>query len=50
MRLVALRHTEMAEELAALRVVVSSIAESVLGCSPNDTVHVEVMGELAVEF
>jgi hypothetical protein len=50
MRLVALRHTEMAEELAALRVVVFSIAESVLGCSPNDTVHVEVMGELVVEF
>jgi hypothetical protein len=29
---------------------VFSIVESVLGCSPNDTVHVEVMGELVVEF
>jgi hypothetical protein len=37
MRLVALRHTEMAGELAAFRAAVSSIAESVLGRSPSDT-------------
>jgi hypothetical protein len=33
-----------------LRVVVSSAMESVLGCLPSDTFHVEVVGELAAEF
>jgi hypothetical protein len=47
---VALHHTEMAGELAALRVAVSSAMESVLGCSPNDTFHAEDVGELAAEF
>jgi hypothetical protein len=50
MRLAALRHTEMAGELAALRAVVSSTVESVLGRSPNDIFHMEVVGELAVKF
>jgi hypothetical protein len=50
MRLVALHHTEMAEELAALRVAVSSAMESVLGCSSNHPIHVEVLGELVAEF
>jgi hypothetical protein len=50
MRLVALRHTEMAGELAMLWAVVSPATELVLGCSPSDTFHVEVVGELAVEF
>jgi hypothetical protein len=47
---VALHHTEMAEEFAALRVVVSSVAESVLGQLPNDTFRVEVVGELVAKF
>jgi hypothetical protein len=50
MRLAALYHTEMAGELAALRAVVSSTVELMLGRSPGDTFHVEVMGELATEF
>jgi hypothetical protein len=50
MRLVALRHTEMVGELAAVRAAVSSTTESVLGHSPNDTFHMEVVGELVAEF
>jgi hypothetical protein len=50
MRLVALRHTEMAGELAMLQAVVSIVVESVLGRSPNDTFHVEKVSELAAEF
>jgi hypothetical protein len=43
-------HTKMARELVVLRVVVSSVVESVLGCSRSDTFCVEVVGELATEF
>jgi hypothetical protein len=50
MRHAALCHTEMARDLATLRAVVSSAAESALGCSPNDTFCVEVVGELVVKF
>jgi hypothetical protein len=50
MWLVALHHTEIGRELAVLRVVVSFATESVLGCLPSDTFHVEVVGELAAEF
>jgi hypothetical protein len=50
MRLAALRHTEMVGELTMFLVVVSSATESVLGCSPSDTSHVEVVGELAAKF
>jgi hypothetical protein len=50
MRLAALRHTKMAGELAAFRVVVSSDAEAVLRHSPSITAHVEVVGELAAKF
>jgi hypothetical protein len=50
MRLDDLRHTEMAKELAMLWAVVSSAAETVLGRSLSDTVHVEVVGELVAEF
>jgi hypothetical protein len=50
MQIVTLYHTEMAGEFTVLRVVVSSTAESVLGCSPNDGFCVEVVGELAAEF
>jgi hypothetical protein len=50
MRLAALRHTEMAGELAVLWAAVSSATESVLGRSPNNTFRLEVVGELAIEF
>jgi hypothetical protein len=50
MQLVTLCHTEMAGELAALYVVVYSAAESALGCSPNDTFRLEVVGELVAKF
>jgi hypothetical protein len=44
MRLVALLHTKMDGVLAMLRVAMSSAAESVLGHSPDDTFHMEVVG------
>jgi hypothetical protein len=50
MRLAALHHTEMVEEFAVLRMLVSSDAESVHGLSPNDGFHVEIVGMLAAEF
>jgi hypothetical protein len=50
MRLAALRHTEMAGELAMLRATVSTVMESVLGHSPSDTFCVEVASELATKF
>jgi hypothetical protein len=50
MRLAALRHTDMAEELATFLVVVSSTAELVLGRSPNKTAHPKVVSELATKF
>jgi hypothetical protein len=46
----ALRHTEMAGELATLRVAMASTAEFVLGCSPKDTFQVDVVNELIAEF
>jgi hypothetical protein len=50
MWLVALDHTKMAGELAVLQAAVSTIVESVLGRSPSDNFHVEVVSELAAEF
>jgi hypothetical protein len=50
MRLVALHHTEMAEEHAVLWAAVSSATESMLGSSPSDTFRVEVVSELAAKF
>jgi hypothetical protein len=50
MQLVALRHTEMAGELAALRAAVSTAVESVLGRPPGDTFHVEVVIKMATKF
>jgi hypothetical protein len=50
MRLAALRQSKMVGELPALRVAVSSSAESMLGCSSSDTFCIGVVGELAVEF
>jgi hypothetical protein len=47
---VALSHTEMAGETVVLQAVVSSATASVLGRSPTDTFHVEVVGELVAEF
>jgi hypothetical protein len=40
----------MAEKLAALRAVVSSAAELMLGCSPTKAFKVEVVDKLAAEF
>jgi hypothetical protein len=50
MRIATLCHTEMAGELAVLWAVVTATTESVLGHSPSDTFHVEVVSELATEF
>jgi hypothetical protein len=50
MQLATIHHTEMAGELAVLQVVVSSAVELVLGRSPNEIFHVEVVGELVAEF
>jgi hypothetical protein len=50
MWITALYHTEMIEELATLRAVMSSAAELALGCLPNETFRVEVVGELVAKF
>jgi hypothetical protein len=50
MRHVALCHTEMARDLAALQVAVSFALESLLGSSSNDTFCMEVVGKLVTEF
>jgi hypothetical protein len=50
MRLAILYHTEMVGELAVFRAVVSSAIASVLGHSPGDTAHAEVVVELVTEF
>jgi hypothetical protein len=50
MRLVALRHTEVAGELAAFWVAMSSTTELVLGWSLGNIAHTEEVGELDAEF
>jgi hypothetical protein len=50
MQLMALRHSEMAGELATLRVMVPFVADSALGRSPGEIFHVEVVDELVAEF
>jgi hypothetical protein len=50
MQLVALCHTKIVRVLAVLPTAVSFAEELVLGRSPSDTFHVEVVGEQAVEF
>jgi hypothetical protein len=50
MRIAALRHTEMAKQLAVLRSAVSSVVEFMLRRSLNETFHVEVVDELVAEF
>jgi hypothetical protein len=46
----AIRHIEMAEELAVLRVAVTSTVELVLGHSPDETFQVEITDELVAQF
>jgi hypothetical protein len=50
MWIATLYHTEMAEELATLRTVMSSAVEFTLGCSPDETFRVEVVDELVAKF
>jgi hypothetical protein len=50
MRLAVLQQTEMDKDLATLQAAMSSATEPVLGRSPSDTFHVEVVGELATKF
>jgi hypothetical protein len=50
MRAAALRHIDMAMEVAALCAAVSSTVDLVLGHSPNETFWVEVMNELVAKF
>jgi hypothetical protein len=50
MRLAALRHIEMAGELATFRVAVSFAVESVLKHSCGNTTCKKVVGELIAEF
>jgi hypothetical protein len=50
MWLAALRHTEMAGELATFRAAVFSTTESMLGRSPSNTAHTKVVGELVIKF
>jgi hypothetical protein len=50
MRIIALSHTEMARELSALWVAVSSAVDFVLGCSPNETFWMEFVDELIAVF
>jgi hypothetical protein len=40
----------MVRELTVLRAAVSSAVEITLGCSPNQTFRVEVVGELVAKF
>jgi hypothetical protein len=49
-QIATLHHTEMAGELAALRMMVSSTVEFALGRSPIETFWVEVVDELVAEF
>jgi hypothetical protein len=50
MRVIALCHAEMDEELDMLRAAVSSTEEFVLGCSSTEAFRVEIMEELVAEF
>jgi hypothetical protein len=50
MRVIALCHAEMDEELDMLRAAVSSTEEFVLGRSSTEAFRVEIMEELVAEF
>jgi hypothetical protein len=45
-----LRHTEMVEQFVTFQALLTSAAESMLGCSPSDTSCVELVGELVTKF
>jgi hypothetical protein len=48
--IVALRHTKMAREHAVLRAAAFYATESMLGRSPNEIFHMQVVGELVAKF
>jgi hypothetical protein len=50
MRITALHHAQMVEELNTLWAEVSSATEWMLRCSPNKVFQVEVVDELVAEF
>jgi hypothetical protein len=50
MWLAPLHYTETEGELTAFWAAVSSTTESMLGCLPNDTAHMEVVSELVTEI
>jgi hypothetical protein len=45
-----IHHIEMDGELATLHLIVTSVVELVLGCSPNETFWVEIADELVAQF
>jgi hypothetical protein len=50
MQIATARHTEMAEQLAALWAVVSFAAQSMLKCLSTKAFLVDVVGEMLAEF
>jgi hypothetical protein len=50
MRVAAIRHIEMAGELAALQAIVTSVMELVLGLSPDEIFWVEITDKLVSQF
>jgi hypothetical protein len=50
MQIAALCHAEMAKHLTAVRAVLSSTMEFMLGRSPTKAFQVEVVDELLTEF
>jgi hypothetical protein len=50
MRLASVPHTEKTGELTVFRAAVISTTELVLGRSPGDTAHAEVVDKLVAEF
>jgi hypothetical protein len=50
MRIATVNHTEMAWQLTTLWVAVCSTAQSMLGCSPTEALHVGIMEEMPTEF
>jgi hypothetical protein len=50
MRITTLCHIEMAIDLAAIRMMVSSVVEFMLGHLPDETFRVEVVDKVVAEF
>jgi hypothetical protein len=50
MRIIAIYHAEMAEQLTVLLAVVSSTTQSVQCCSPTKAFRVDVVNELVTEL